>query len=52
MNEIQKKIQEVYRHLSALPVSGDGVEVMAAARILLREAFKLAAAGQEEEKNG
>lgn len=52
MNEIQKKIQEAYRHLSAIPVSGDGVEVMAAARIRLRGAYELAATRQKEEKNG
>lgn len=42
MNNIQKKIEEAYRMISAASVSGDSVDVMAGARIKLRDAFKLA----------
>lgn len=42
MNEIQKKISEAHRMISAIAVSGDAVDVMAGARITLKEAFELA----------
>ena len=42
MNDIQKEINEAYRMVSAIPVSGDAVDVMAGARIHLKEAYKLA----------
>ena len=47
MKEIQKAVDLAYKLLSAIPVTGDGVEVMAAAREHLRAAFKLA--GEEKE---
>lgn len=42
MNDIQKSIQEAHRLVSLIPVSGDAVDVMAAARINLKDAYKLA----------
>lgn len=42
MNEIQKKIEKAYRLVSAIGVSGDAVDVMAAARCRLKEAFETA----------
>lgn len=42
MNDIQKAVQEVHRLVSLIPVSGDAVDVMAAARINLKDAYKLA----------
>ena len=42
MNDIQKEINEAYRMVSAIPVSGDAVDMMAGARIHLKEAYKLA----------
>lgn len=42
MNEIQKIIEEAYRMISTVAVSGNSVDVMAGARIKLRDAFKLA----------
>lgn len=42
MNDIQKAIQEAHRLVSIIPVSGDAVDVMSAARINLKEAYKLA----------
>lgn len=42
MNNIQKKIEEAYRMISAADVRGDSVDVMAGARIKLRDAFALA----------
>lgn len=42
MNDIQKKLDQAFAVLARVPVSGDGVDLMAAGRTLLREAFKLA----------
>lgn len=42
MNDIQKKINEVHRMISIIPVSGDAVDVMSAARIKLKEAYEMA----------
>lgn len=46
MTDLQKELDGAYKLLSAVPVSGDAVEVMAAARERLRAAYKLA--GPEE----
>lgn len=52
MNDVQKKIQEAYRMVSVIPVSGDAVDLMAGARIQMKEAFEAAAGGMDapEEK--
>lgn len=42
MNDVQKKIQEAYRMVSVIPVSGDAVDLMAGARIQMKEAFEAA----------
>ena len=42
MNNIQKEIEEAYKMISVISVSGDAVDVMAGSRIHLKEAFKLA----------
>lgn len=42
MNELQEKLSKAYNLLSAIPVTGDHVEIMAAARELLRKAHKQA----------
>lgn len=42
MNEIQKKIDTAHRMISIISVSGDAVDVIAAARATLKEAFALA----------
>lgn len=42
MKELQEKLNKAFNLLSAIPVNGDNVEIMAAARELLREAHKLA----------
>lgn len=42
MNEIQKKLDTAYNILSRVPVSGEGVDLMATARSILRDAFKTA----------
>lgn len=41
MKELREKLDKAFHLLSAIPVSGDNVEIMAAARELLREAYKL-----------
>lgn len=47
MNELQKELDQAYKLASALPVSGDGVELMAAVREHLRVAYRLAGAEEE-----
>lgn len=42
MNDIQKKINEAHQMISIISVSGDAVDVMAGARIRLKEAYELA----------
>lgn len=44
MKELQKEIDQAFKLLSAVPVSGDAVDMMAAARNHLRAAYKLSAA--------
>ncbi len=41
MNDIQKKIDDAFRMISAIHVNGDAVDVMAAVRINLKEAYKM-----------
>ena len=42
MSELQKELEAVWKLLAAIPVQGDAVDVLAAARGGLRRAFKLA----------
>lgn len=42
MNDIQKMIMEAHRMVSIIAVSGDAVDVMAGARIKLKEAYEMA----------
>ena len=42
MNQIQVEIENAYRILSSATVSGDLVDVVAAARMSLRRAYQLA----------
>ena len=48
MEEAKKEIQNAWRLLSTLPVSGDAVDVLAACRMALRKAY---AAVQGAERN-
>lgn len=52
MSELEKEIDQAFACLSTIPVSGDNVEIMAAAREHLRRAFKLAQPEKEEENGG
>lgn len=57
MNELQKELDSVWNLLAGIPVRGDAVDIMAAARGGLRRAYKLAepeeaAAGEAEPKKG
>ena len=52
MTELQKEIDLTFACLSAIPVSGDGVEIMAAAREHLRRAFRLVQPEKEEDNGG
>ena len=52
MNELQNELKKTYDALAVLPVSGDFVEVMAAAREHLRRAYRLAESGSGEADGG
>ena len=52
MTDLQKELDRAFACLSAIPVSGDGVEIMAAAREHLRKAFKLAGPEKGEDNGG
>lgn len=49
MTDLQKELDQAFALVSAIPVSGDGVELMAAAKEHLRNAFKLAEPKKEKE---
>ena len=50
MTDLQKEIDQAFKLVSAIPVSGDSVELMAAVREHLRKAFGLAC--QKERDSG
>ena len=52
MTDLQKELDRAFACLSAIPVSGDGVEIMAAAREHLRKALKLADPEKGEDNGG
>lgn len=52
MKEAQEHIQKALQMLSALSVSGDAVDVMAAVKAHLREAYQLIEPKKETEGNG
>ncbi len=54
MNELQKELEAAWKLLAAIPVQGDAVDVMAAARGALRRAYQMAEAleKKESEDNG
>ena len=45
--DLQKEIELAFQFVSAIPVSGDSVEIMASAREHLRKAFELAQPDKE-----
>ena len=49
MDNIRKEINEAYKMLSAIPVSGEGVDLMALAREHLRRAYQLTDETNDEE---
>lgn len=52
MTDVQKELDRAFRLLSNIGVSGDGVELMAEAKELLRRAHKLAGPEKKEEQHG
>ena len=54
MEDIKRELEEAYKMLSAIAVSGESVDVMAMAREHLRRAYKLAdeACAEEVADNG
>ena len=48
MSEMQKLIGEAFRAISAIPVTGEAVEMMALAKERLRQAYSLAEQNGEE----
>lgn len=51
MTDLQKEINEAFKLVSTISVSGDAVDIMAAARAHLRSAYNLADE-TEENKDG
>ena len=52
MNDLQKELDKAFAMISNIPVTGDGVELMAAAREHLRRAYQLAKPEEEESDRG
>lgn len=52
MNKVQKEINNAYKMISTISVSGDAVDAIAACKMSLRCAFKLAEDKPEEDKEG
>lgn len=56
MNEVKKQIDEAFKLISCIPVSGENVEIMAAAKAKLRTVYaelsKRPADEQEDAENG
>ena len=56
MNEVKKQIDEAFKLISCIPVSGENVEIMAAAKAKLRTVYaelsKRHADEQEDAENG
>ena len=48
MNKIQETLNDAYKMLSIIQVSGEAVDVMAAVRAKLKEAYKLAEEGDAD----
>ena len=52
MTDLQTALEKAYAFLSSIPVSGDSVEIMAAAREQLRNAFRMTQPEKEDEHGG
>lgn len=53
MDEVKKELDEIYRMISSIPVQGEAVELMAAARAKLRKAYaSIEQMGKEVKNNG
>lgn len=52
MTELQKELGEAFKLISAVPVDGENVDVMAAARERLRRAYQMAGEMEKEDENG
>ena len=49
MTEIRKELDEAYKLISVVQVSGDAVDIIATVRARLRKAYELAAEPETEE---
>lgn len=49
MTDLQKKIKAAFDLVKKIPVTGDDVDRMAAARVLLNDAFRMAGAVEKEQ---
>ncbi len=52
MTDLQKEIDQAFKLLSAIPVSGDAVDLMFSARSSLRSAYQMAGAPEVAEDGG
>lgn len=48
MNEVQKIINEAFEYMRAIPVTGDSVELMAAAKEAMRRAYAMSADAEDK----
>lgn len=51
MKELRKELDQAYSLISSIPVNGDGVDIMAAAREHLRKAYRMAGGPKGEVAN-
>lgn len=52
MKEVMKELDNAYKLLAAIPVSGDYVDVMAEARVKLRAVYHWMVEQEEEQHGG
>ena len=52
MTEIRKELDEAYKLISVVQVSGDAVDIIATVRAHLRKAYELAAPEEQEAGDG
>lgn len=50
MNELKKNLKEAFDLLATIPVQGNNVDIMHAARVKLRIAYQLAEAADKKEE--
>ena len=52
MTKVQEYVDQAFKYISAIPVSGESVEIMAQAREYLRKAYKEVAENGDPDPEG